>query len=148
MSEVAVVETTVVEDEDGTRASFDLVPIIDSVPGLDTFEGKKRAFNAVNGAISLNDFEGKSIKVVGILQTKGYRVSLETGDNIPCCDSVLIGADGVGYFSKSDGIARSAQAIIRMFGNCSAWDNGVIEVKVEERALKNGRNLKLLQLVS
>lgn len=107
-----------------------------------TFEERKTAFNALNNAVSLDDMGEKKFKITGIIQRPGVRMGGDRRD-VPqsCSDTTFVGEHGEGYFSKSDGIAKSAQLLVMTFGE--SWPEP-LTVHVQKTVLPNKNTLKTL----
>ena len=100
-------------------------------------EGIIKVANALSDAESLADFgEGKFI-LTDVITTPGVRK--RTGE--ACTNTYLITSNDEILMSQSDGIKRSAQQIVGLFGG--DFGDG-IEVAVVSKKLKNGNELKTL----
>lgn len=106
----------------------------------DSKRDKLIILKALNAATSLKDVSG-TFKIVGIMTTAGTRP--QTGGD--CTNTYLILEDGSAYFSQSDGIARSAEWLHRIFTNEDIAEG--IEVYVKPINLDGGRTLKTLDFV-
>ncbi len=102
--------------------------------------GKISLVNALNASTSLADLGDAKITVKDIVLNRGARS--QTGEE--CINTHLILADGSCVMSQSDGIARSALAII------DAWNgdfgNGIV-VQIKSTKLSNGRTLKTIEVL-
>lgn len=102
--------------------------------------GKISLVNALNASTSLADLGDAKIVVKNIVLNKGKRS--QTGED--CVNTHLILDDGSCVMSQSDGIARSALAII------DAWNGDFgkgIVVQIKSTKLSNGRTLKTIEVV-
>lgn len=104
-----------------------------------TGEGKKRLFNALNTAESLNDADIKQLTLSGIIVQPTERVDQATGEAVMCEGTTFITEQGA-YFSQSDGIARCAKNLILAYGSDFAAEP--IDIEFTERRLGGGRKLK------
>ena len=104
-----------------------------------TGEGKKRLFNALNTAESLNGSEFTQLTLSGIIVQPMERLDQATGEVVMCEGTTFITEQGA-YFSQSDGIARCAKNLIMAYGSDFAADP--ITIKFIERKLSGGRKLK------
>ena len=102
-------------------------------------EGKKRLFNALNTAESLNNADIKQLTLSGIIVQPAERLDQATGEVTVCEGTTFITADGA-YFSQSDGIARCAKNLIMAYGDDFAAEP--ITIEFTERKLGGGRTLK------
>lgn len=102
--------------------------------------GKISLVNALNASTSLADLGDAKITVKDIVLNRGARS--QTGEE--CINTHLILDDGSCVMSQSDGIARSALAII------DAWNgdfgNGIV-VQIKSTKLSNGRTLKTIEVL-
>lgn len=104
-----------------------------------TAEGKKRLFNALNTAESLNDADIKQLTLFGIIVQPMERLDKVTGEVEVCEGTTFITEQGA-YFSQSDGIARCAKSFIMAYD--SDFANEPITIEFTERKLGGGRTLK------
>lgn len=104
-----------------------------------TSEGKKRLFNALNTAESLNDADIKQLTLTGIIVQPSQHLDKVTGEVVMCEGTTFITEQGA-YFSQSDGIARCAKSLI------VAYDSDLVSepitIEFTERKLGGGRTLK------
>lgn len=120
--------------------------VVTALPLVSDMKSKAALFNSMNSALSLNDHDG-DLTIIGISQRPGTQKNMMTGVLEDCTDTILFGADGKGYFTKSEGIARAARNILASFGMPDKWPEGKITVKVIETKLDNKRTLKNLEVV-
>lgn len=104
-----------------------------------TGEGKKRLFNALNTAESLNDADVKQLILSGVIVQPTERLDQATGEVVMCEGTTFITEQGA-YFSQSDGIARCAKNLIMAYG--SDFADEPITIEFTERKLGGGRKLK------
>ena len=95
---------------------------------------KKRLFNALNTAESLNDADIKQLTLSGIIVQPMERLDKATGEVVVCEGTTFITEQGA-YFSQSDGIARCAKSLI------VAYDSDFVS-EFTERKLGGGRTMK------
>lgn len=113
---------------------------------LATIEGKKATLNALNSAVSLNNFNDTPLTIVDIITTPGVRKSRNAGvDDTPCQNTYLIDYEGKAYFTQSDGIARSVNGILA-FLTAEEIHTG-IAMCVRSTKLPNGNTIKSLELL-
>lgn len=113
---------------------------------LATIEGKKVTLNALNSAVSLNDFNDTPLTIVDIITTPGERKSRNAGvADTPCQNTYLIDYEGKAYFTQSDGIARSVNAILAFL--TAEEIHAGIAMCVRSTKLPNGNTIKSLELL-
>lgn len=100
-------------------------------------EGVIKVANALSDAESLADYGDEHFMLVDVITTPGIRT--RTGED--CTNVYLVTADGTILMSQSDGIKRSVQQIVGLFGG--DFGDG-IEVAVVTKQLKSGNSLKTL----
>lgn len=110
---------------------------------ITTIEGKMALATALNGAVSLRDKVGETLRVTNFVTTQGVRA--RTGEE--CINTYLICDDDTVYFSQSDGIARSVKVLVGLFtdADTNTFMNPVdlgVGVMVKEQTLQNGNTLK------
>lgn len=120
----------------------------------DSPENKLRVFNATSDAVSLSavaEANGLVLELVDVFQTPGVRKSRnELMPDMPCVNTYLLTKNGTTYMSQSDGIARSAAALVSdaMFPDCGkSLPSGCLHVAVSSKKLSNNNTVKSLVLV-
>lgn len=114
-------------------------PVMALAFDVTTGEGKKRLFNALNTAESLNDADIKQLTLSGIIVQPMERLDKATGEVVVCEGTTFITEQGA-YFSQSDGIARCAKSLIVAYD--SDFVSEPITIEFTERKLGGGRALK------
>ena len=100
-------------------------------------DGVIKVANALSDAESLADYGDEHFMLTDVITTPGVRT--RTGE--VCTNVYLVTADGTILMSQSDGIKRSVQQIVGLFGG--DFGDG-IEVAVVTKQLKSGNSLKTL----
>lgn len=111
----------------------------------DDSEGKKTVVNAMNNAVSLADYEGEPLNVIGVFTRPGVRRAREkNGVDTPCTNTTIVCDDGTAYFSQSEGIRNAVDNFIAadLFA-----DGEVVPMKVVTSKLPNGNTRKTLVLI-
>lgn len=108
-------------------------------------KGKMQLATALNGAVSMKDMTGETLRVTDVVTTQGVRS--RTGEE--CTNTYLICDDDTVYFSQSDGIARSVKVLVALFTDpqTQRFTNPVeqgIGFMVKEQNLPNGNTLKTI----
>lgn len=119
--------------------TFTAKPVMALAFDTTTGEGKKRLFNALNTAESLNDADIKQLTLSGVIVQASERIDQATGEAVLCEGTTFITEQGA-YFSQSDGIARCAKNLIMAYG--SDFASQPISIEFTERKLGGGRTLK------
>lgn len=106
---------------------------------------KKLVVNAMNNAVSLSDYEGVTLEVIGVFTKPGIRRARDkNGVDVPCTNTTLVCADGAAYFSQSEGVRNAADN----FMAAGLFDDGeVVPMKLVSSKLPNGNTRKTLVLV-
>lgn len=134
-NEIAAVSAAAANTNERFRNTLDLA----------TVEGKKATVNALNNAMSLNDYNDTPLNIVDIITSPGVRKGRNGRDDTTCQNTYLIDVEGRAYFTQSDGIARSANAILAMFDVAEIHSG--IPMKVSSAKLANGNTIKSLELL-
>lgn len=113
---------------------------------LDTLDGKMRSANAINSAVSLNDHVGEVLRIVDVITMPGVRKGRNGQADTPCQNTYLIDADGITYFSQSDGVKRSINTTLSIFKKCDAG-KGYLPLACKSDVLPNGNTIKTLVVV-
>lgn len=128
-----------------TTENTSMAPTVTAKPAMalsfdaTTSEGKKRLFNALNTAESLNDADIKQLTLSGIIVQPSEHLDKATGEVVMCEGTTFITEQGA-YFSQSDGIARCAKSLIMAYD--SDFASEPITIEFTERKLGGGRTLK------
>lgn len=137
---------TAITVADETAIDFAPVQGFINTCDLDTLDGKMRSANAINSAVSLNDHVGEVLRVVDVITMPGIRKGRNGQADAPCQNTYLIDADGVTYFSQSDGVKRSINTTLSIFKKCDAG-KGYLSLVCKSDVLPNGNTIKTLVLV-
>lgn len=139
-------------------ANVEITPAITETKSSDTFictfdtttiEGKIKLTNALNGAVTMRDKVGETLRVVDIITKPGVRN--RTGE--VCVNTYLIVEDGTVYFSQSDGIAESVRNMATLvfvdpttgiFVPPIEYNVGFV---IREQVTQNGNTRKYVDLV-
>ena len=113
---------------------------------LNTLNGKKRSVNAINNAVSLNDHVGEVLRIVDVITMPGVRKGRNGQDDMTCQNTYLIDADGIAYFSQSDGVKRAINAIMSIYKKCDAG-KGYLPLACKSDVLPNGNTIKTIVVV-
>lgn len=131
--------TEITATENATALTITAKPVMALSFDTTTGEGKKRLFNALNTAESLNDADIKQLTLFGIIVQPTERLDQATGEAVMCEGTTFITEQGA-YFSQSEGIARCAKNLIMAYGPDFADEP--ITIEFTERKLGGGRKLK------
>ena len=131
--------TEIITAENTSMAPVTARPVMALAFDTTTGEGKKRLFNALNTAESLNDADIKQLTLSGIIVQPTERFDQATGRVVMCEGTTFITERGA-YFSLSDGIASCAKNLIMAYGSDFAAES--ITIEFTERKLGGGRTLK------
>ena len=131
--------TEIMATENATAPTSTAKPVMALAFDTTTGEGKKRLFNALNTAESLNDADIKQLTLSRIIVQPAVRLDQATGEVVMCEGTTFITDQGA-YFSQSDGIARCAKNLIMAYG--SDFADEPITIEFTERKLARGRKLK------
>lgn len=116
---------------------------------LSTDEGVLKTFGYTSDSQPLSQHIGEALKICDVFTTPGIRKGRGLGQvDTECQNTYLIDIDGVGYFSQSDGVARSINLLMAMRPNLGKdTEKGYIELVCVEKQLPNGNTLKILKPV-
>ena len=134
---------TAIAATDNDAIDFEPVKGFINTCDLNTLGGKKRSANAINSAVSLNDHVGKVLHIVDVITMPGIRKGRNGQDDMPCQNTYLIDADGITYFSQSDGVKRSINTTMSIFKKCDAG-KGYLPLVCKSDVLPNGNTIKTL----
>lgn len=131
--------TEIMATENAIAPAIIAKPVMALTFDTTTGEGKKRLFNALNTAESLNDADIKQLTLSGIIVQPAERLDQATGEVVMCEGTTFITEQGA-YFSQSDGIARCSKNLIMAYG--PDFSGEPITIEFTERKLGGGRKLK------
>lgn len=106
-----------------------------------TYEGTARLFNSMNSAVSLSDENPGKLAINGLVVRPAKQTDPVTGEVRDTLETILITVDGTAYFSRSDGIAKSAVAFMAAFGKLGFPSEGATIV-FKTVKLSGGRTYK------
>lgn len=116
---------------------------------LSSVEGRVKTLNAINSASSLDGMEETPLNVVDVVTTPGTMRDRKTGDEFPCQNTYLVTKEGAAYFTQSMGIARSINAICKMFPDMGRADGlECLTMVIHSQVLPNKNTLKTVELVA
>lgn len=134
--------------------------------GMDTEQARVDTFNTLNGSMSLNvglpcdPSTGLSpeFTVIDCITTPGVRKGRNGQPDVDCQNTYLITNKGARYFTQSEGIARSVNAIAALYpGFNKKVDvdevtgevrvHGGVRVAVKAVQMPNGNTFKQLELI-
>ena len=139
---------TITENGDAIQITGDFVSTLD----MNDPESKRKAYNALSDAISLNDVMGAELTIIDILTFPGMRKSRDGSPDKPCINVALIDIDGNVYFSQSEGIYNSAMRMVSLWFDPAKPGAGLndgkgIKCVCKDQPLRNGNTIKKLSLV-
>lgn len=113
-----------------------------------TKETLKIIANAINTAKSLNSAIESGVdvfNVIGVMTTPGTRKSREAnGEDKPCTNTTLVCEDGNAYFTQSEGIRKSVDALYKL----GAFDSGeAVAFSVDVTETRSGNTIKSLRMI-
>ena len=142
-------ETAITTTDATTLTTTDVAieaPFINTL-SADTPEGKIKTANALNSSVSLSDYMETPLQITDVIQTPGIRKARQAGQvDMPCSNTYLLDANGVSYFSQSDGVSRSIRNLLAVFPDFNK-ENGGLTLVCTEMELPNGNSLKQLKAV-
>ena len=98
-----------------------------------TPEGKIQTYDAMSNAVPVADHLGETINFVHFAAMVVEIADDKTGELNEAIRVILIDDKGVAYAAVSDGLLRSLQNIVSIFGDPSTWDAPLPIQVVEER---------------
>lgn len=134
--------------------------------GMDTDQGRVDTFNTINGSMSLNvglpcdpqTGYSPEFVVVDCITTPGVRKGRNGQPDSDCQNTYLITDVGTRYFTQSEGIARSVNAIAAIYPGLNkkvdvdeatgeVRIHGGVRVAVKATQMPNGNTFKQLELI-
>lgn len=142
-------EQGIVKQEESAVMSAATFANVYTTVNIQDRSGKNAVLRALNDAESLAQFfaDGDVLNVVDFVVTPGVRRSRQAGvEDTECVNVYIITAEGRAYFSQSDGIAKSVQQILGIYGPGELRDNanGYTRMAYRSRTLANGNTIKTL----
>lgn len=104
-----------------------------------------RMFNARNSATSLKNLGDTPIDIVDVMTQIGVR----TRSGNPCQNTYIFSADGQVYFTQSNGLGKTINALVDMVEGDFKTNttNGYVKVQIKEMSLSDNRSYKQFNLL-
>lgn len=104
-----------------------------------------RMFNARNSATSLKNLGDTPIDIVDVMTQIGVR----TRSGNPCQNTYIFSADGQVYFTQSNGLGKTINALVDMVEGDFKTNttNGYVRVQIKEMSLSDNRSYKQFNLL-
>lgn len=108
-------------------------------------DGKKRFLNAMNNSVSLNAHMGEELQICDYIFMPGVRKGRNGAPDVECQNTILISTENVAYFTQSDGVARSMDAIVFCYEDDFKSDSDFfIPLTCVSQELANGNTVKAM----
>ena len=112
----------------------------------ESFEDKKRAYNALTTDKQIGDYLNEVIEVVDIIAGDVFITNKETGEVDEATRTVLILADGSAVAATSSVLFSRLMQIVSIFGNPNTWPEP-LKIKVRQQNLANGRRIYVPEII-
>ena len=112
----------------------------------ESFEDKKRAYNALTTDKQIGDFLNEVLEVEDIIAGDVLITNKETGEVDEATRTVLILADGSAVAATSSVLFSRLMQIVSIFGNPNTWPEP-LKIKVRQQNLANGRRIYVPEII-
>ena len=112
----------------------------------ESFEDKKRTYNALTTDKQISDYLNEVIEVVDIIAGDVLITNKETGEVDEATRTVLILADGSAVAATSSVLFSRLMQIVSIFGNTNTWPEP-LKIKVRQQNLANGRRIYVPEII-
>ena len=112
----------------------------------ESFEDKKRTYNALTTDKQIGDFLNEVLEVEDIIAGDVLITNKETGEVDEATRTVLILADGTAVAATSSVLFSRLMQIVSIFGNPNTWPEP-LKIKVRQQNLANGRRIYVPEII-
>ena len=112
----------------------------------ESFEDKKRAYNALTTDKQIGDYLNEVLEVEDIIAGDVLITNKETGEVDEATRTVLILADGSAVAATSSVLFSRLMQIVSIFGNPNTWPEP-LKIKVRQQNLANGRRIYVPEII-
>lgn len=112
----------------------------------ESFEDKKRTYNALTTDKQIGDYLNEVLEVEDIIAGDVLITNKETGEVDEATRTVLILADGSAVAATSSVLFSRLMQIVSIFGNPNTWPEP-LKIKVRQQNLANGRRIYVPEII-
>ena len=112
----------------------------------ESFEDKKRVYNALTTDKQIGDYLNEVLDVEDIIAGDVLITNKETGEVDEATRTVLILADGSAVAATSSVLFSRLMQIVSIFGNPNTWPEP-LKIKVRQQNLANGRRIYVPEII-
>ena len=112
----------------------------------ESFEDKKRTYNALTTDKQIGDYLNEVLDVEDIIAGDVLITNKETGEVDEATRTVLILADGSAVAATSSVLFSRLMQIVSIFGNPNTWPEP-LKIKVRQQNLANGRRIYVPEII-
>ena len=112
----------------------------------ESFEDKKRTYNALTTDKQIGDYLNEVLEVEDIIAGDVLITNKETGEVDEATRIVLILADGSAVAATSSVLFSRLMQIVSIFGNPNTWPEP-LKIKVRQQNLANGRRIYVPEII-
>ena len=112
----------------------------------ESFEDKKRTYNALTTDKQIGDYLNEVLEVEDIIAGDVFITNKETGEVDEATRTVLILADGSAVAATSSVLFSRLMQIVSIFGNPNTWPEP-LKIKVRQQNLANGRRIYVPEII-
>ena len=112
----------------------------------ESFEDKKRTYNALTTDKQIGDYLNEVLEVEDIIAGDVLITNKETGEVDEATRTVLILSDGSAVAATSSVLFSRLMQIVSIFGNPNTWPEP-LKIKVRQQNLANGRRIYVPEII-
>ena len=112
----------------------------------ESFEDKKRTYNALTTDKQIGDYLNEVLDVEDIIAGDVLITNKETGEVDEATRTVLILSDGTAVAATSSVLFSRLMQIVSIFGNPNTWPEP-LKIKVRQQNLANGRRIYVPEII-
>ena len=112
----------------------------------ESFEDKKRTYNALTTDKQIGDYLNEVLEVEDIIAGDVLITNKETGEVDEATRTVLILADGSAVAATSSVLFSRLMQIVSIFGNPNTWPEP-LKIKVRQQNLANGHRIYVPEII-
>ena len=112
----------------------------------DSFEDKKRIYNALTTENRLGDFLNEPLEVVDIVAGRVEMTNEETGEVTTPIRTIIITSDGKAYGAISSVLYQRLMQICGIFGHPSSWETPLL-MKIRQVNTRGGYRIYVPEII-
>ena len=120
-------------------------PVFVAIADADSVAAKVATYNALSDSVPLRDHVGEDLEICGVM-IRDDKIETD-GEERESKMTVLIGRDGTGYLTHSEGVYLAVLNLLGTFGKPEEWPEDLKVVPVEQVSRRGYKFLTLRTVI-